>query len=266
MHPHEKNSSATPRIGSATSRFRSRARLYGLAIATLVAPVIAFAGPWEVGSVSPAKTMKLKAEVTYKHTDSKDTWARPAIKFAGPLTPDMSYEIAGGYGVVEKDNGFERGGSRDVSAKVKWRLLHETESRPVFVVEPKVTFGSGDQAAGISDGVTTLKLPLRAAKKFGRTRLTGEAFYTHGFDHDYRDLVGYGGLLECSLSEPLVVGIDLLADRPTHDPGKYHLRSNVAFKWYATKTFEVQGLVGRSIANHRGSLATSAELVTVYKF
>lgn len=262
----EKKRYASPRAARRVTSRAMRVACAWFATAALVSPMIATAGPWEVGSVSPAKTMKFKAEVTYKHTDSKDTWARPAIKFAAPLTSDMSYEIAGGYGIVEKDGGFERGGNRDISAKLKWRLLRETDSRPVFLVEPKVTFGSGDQAAGISDGVTTLKLPLRAAKTFGKMRLTGEAFYTHGFDHDYQDVVGYGGLLEYSVAEPLLIGIDLLSDRPTHDPGKYHLRSNVAFKWYATKAFEVQGLIGRSIENHRGKLATSAKVVTVYKF
>jgi len=255
MHPNNKNRPAT-----------SRAKFHWLAIVTIVAPAIALAGPWEVGSVSPSKTMKVKAEVTYKHTDNKDTWARPVIKFAGPLTPDMSYEFSGGYGIVEKDGGFERGGSRDISAKIKWRLLRESASHPVFLVEPKVTFGSGDQQAGISDGVTTLKLPLRAAKTFGKMRVTGETFYTRSFDHAEDDMVGYGGLVEYRVSEPLLIGIDLLADRPTGDPGKYHLRSNVAFKWYPTKKFEVQGLIGRSIENHRGKLATSAKLVTAYKF
>lgn len=262
MQPYEKSNNVTSSIrGNA-----ARARFHGLALVALVAPVVALAGPWEVGSVSPSKTMKVKAEVTYKHTDSKDTWARPVIKFAKPLTPDMSYEFSGGYGIVEKDGGFERGGSRDISGKIKWRLLRETESLPVFVVEPKVTFGSGDQQAGISDGVTTLKLPLRAAKTFGKIRVTAETFYTRSFDHQKDDTVGYGGLLEYTVSKPLVVGIDLLADRPTGEPGKYHLRTNVAFKWYPTKKFEVQGLVGRSIENRRGQLATAAELVTVYKF
>jgi len=237
-----------------------------LAIAALALPCVALAGPWEVGSTSPSKQKKAKAEVTWKHTASKNTWARPVLKFAAPLAKDLSYEVAAGYGIVEKANGITRGGARDVSAKLKWRFLAETDARPAFLLEPKFTFATGDKAAGVGGGVTTLKTPVRAGKQFGKFRLTGEVFYTHGFAHDYDDMLGYGGLLEYSPDPHWIIGVDLLDDRPVDHSSRHHLRSNVAFKYKANKRVELQGLFGRSIENRRGALATNAKFVAVYKF
>lgn len=237
-----------------------------LAIAALAFPCIALAGPWEVGSTSPSKQKKVKAEVTWKHTDSKDTWARPVLKFAAPLADDLSYEIAAGYGIVEKANGTTRSGARDFTAKLKWRFLAETDDRPAFLVEPKFTFDTGDKAAGIGGGVTTLKTPVRAGKQFGKIRLTGEVFYTHGFARDYDDVIGYGGLLEYAPDSHWIVGVDLLDDRPVDHGSRHHLRGDVAFKYKANKHVELQGLLGRSVENQRGELATNAKFVAVYKF
>ena len=237
-----------------------------LMAAALALPCVALAGPWEVGGTSPSKQKKLKAEVTWKHTDAKDVWARPVLKFAAPLAEGLSYEVAAGYGIVEKDNGLVRGGARDVSAKLKWRFVEEADRRPAFLVEPKFTFATGDSASGVGGGVTTLKTPVRAGKQFGRFRVTAEVSHTHGFAHGYKDLVGYGGLLEYAPDSRWTVGVDLLADRPVHEGSRYHLRSNAAFKYKAGKNVELQGLLGRSIENRRGELATSAKLVAVYKF
>ncbi len=246
------------------ARFFDRRAAWSFVLFTL--PAVAVAGPWEVGGTSPSKTKKIEVEVSRKHTDSRDTWARPVLKFAAPLGDDLSYEVAAGYGVVEKSSGPTRGGAKDVTAKLMWRFLDETDRRPVLLVEPKFTFDTGDASSGVGGGVTTLKTPLRGGKRFGKVRLTGEVFYTHGFAGEYDDLVGYGGLVEYSPNERWVVGMDVLNDRPIHEGGRYHVRGDVAFKFKAADSVELQGLIGRSVENRRGELAANVNFVAAYKF
>ncbi len=236
-----------------------------LSIVPLAMPSLALAGPWEVGSTSPSKTRKVKAEVTWKHTDSKDTWGRPILKFGAPLGEDLSYEVAAGYGIVERSSGKNRGGARDITAKLKWRFVEETATRPAFLVEPKFTFDTGDSAAGIGGGVTTLKTPVRAGKQFGQFRLTGEMRYTHGFARGYDNMVGYGGLVEYAPNQRWILGVDVFNDRPVHDGGRYHVLGEAAFKFKPTKEIELQALIGRSIENRRGEPATNAKIVFVHK-
>jgi hypothetical protein len=237
-----------------------------LALSTFALPQLAHAGPWEVGSTSPSKSRKIKAEVTWKHTDSKDTWARPIIKIGGPLNSNLSYEVGGGYGIIEKANGTTRSGARDLTGKLKWRFLTETATRPAFLVEPKFTFNTGDATSGVGGGVSTLKTPVRAGKQFGDFRLTGEVFYTHGFAHRYDDTLGYGGLLEYSPNDRWILGVDVINDRPVDDGGRYHVRTEGAFKFKLNSAVELQGLIGRSVENRRGELATNAKFVMAVKF
>ncbi len=224
------------------------------------------AGPWEIGSTNPSKTKKIKIEFTRKHTDSKDTYGFPILKFAAPFSDDLSFEAAAGYGAVDTPQRGSRGGAKDITAKLMWRFIGKSGNRPAFLLEPKFSFDTGDTASGVGAGVTTLKMPLRAGKQFGKVRLTAEVFHTHGFKHAYTDIVGYGGLIEYSPHERWIVGIDLLNDHPLHDGGAHHLRSNAAVKLKATSRIELQALVGRSVENRRGESATNVKFVASFKF
>lgn len=232
--------------------------------ALFVLPAAVMAGPWEVGGVGLRETQEVTLEAGWRRIDSKETWAVPVLKLAAPLGDDLSYEVSAGYRILERSPGGTRRGAKDIAAKLMWQFLGETASRPVLLMEPKLTFVI-DAASGGMGGVTTLKMPLRGGKRFGKIRLTGEVLYTHGFARDYDDLVGYGGLVEYSPDERWVVGVDLFNDCPVHD-GRYHLRGNAAFKFKAMDNVELQGLIGRSVENRRGELATNVRFIASYTF
>lgn len=230
-------------------------------------PLAALAGPWEVGGTGVDSGYKFKLELGYKDTATQTNWVRPGIGFAAPLNSRLSYEIAVGHGAVETSTG-KSSGMRDLDAKIKWKLQEENGERNdlAWLLEPKLTLPTGDKAAGISGDRTSLELPLRAGKTLGKIYLTGEVRYTHVFDNGYDQLVGYGGLVEYFPSSKWVVGVDLITDMPVDDSGLYHLRSNAGIKWKPGKSFELQGLLGRSITNRRGLMTTSAKVVAEFKF
>ncbi len=243
-----------------------RLRNFCFSIVLLAIPATVLAGPWEVGSTNPDNAKKIKVEFAGKYTDSRNTYGVPVFEFAAPMTNDLSFEVGAGYGVIDKPQTGSRGGAKDITAKLKWRFFTETGHRPAFMLEPKFTFDTGDADSGVGGGVTTLKLPVRAGKQFGHVRLTGEVFYTHGFKHDHENILGYGGLIEYSPTGNWVIGVDLLNDRPAQEGGRYHLRSNAAIKLKVAPKIELEALVGRSIENRRGELATNVKLVAAFKF
>lgn len=237
-----------------------------LGAAALFVTNAAQAGPWDVGDTKPSKQYKIKFKSEWKHTSSKDSIYAPTIKFGGPISPRLSYELATGYGSVKKQGQSSQSGMDDFSAKLKVGLMSEKGSRPDVMLEPKLSFDTGDVASGVGAGVTTLQLPLRAGKSFGNYYLTGEVRYTHGFDSGYTNKVGYGALLEYKPSPTWVVGMDLFNERPVHDGGSYHLRSNVAVKYKPGKHWEWHGLVGRSVHNAAEQPQTKVKFEIVYKF
>lgn len=230
-------------------------------------PLVALAGPWEVGGTGIDTGYKFKVELGYKGTATQTNWVKPGIGFAAPLNSRLSYEIAVGHGMVETTMG-KSSGMRDLDAKIKWKLQEENGERHdlAWLLEPKLTLPTGDKAAGIGGDRTSLELPLRAGKTLGKIYLTGEFRYTHVFDDDHDQLVGYGGLVEYFPSNKWVIGVDLISDMPLGDSALYHLRSNAAIKWKPSKAFEIQALLGRSITNRRGLMTTSAKVVAEFKF
>lgn len=253
-----KNQSAQPRL--------QRASIVGLLL-TVACPFTAIAGPWEVGGTGVDTGYKFKMELGYKNTAAQTNWVRPGIGFAAPLNSRLSYELAIGHGVNESSSASSSG-LRDLDLKLKWKLQQQdsASNNLDWLLEPKLTLPTGDNAAGIGGEKTSLELPLRAGRNFGKLYVTGEVRYTHVFDPGYDKLFGYGGLVEYFPSEKWVVGVDLITDMPLGEASLYHLRSNAAVKWKPSKSFELQTLLGRSLSNQRGLATTSAKMVAEFKF
>ncbi|MFT3763001.1 MAG: hypothetical protein QM761_10455 [Pseudoxanthomonas sp.] len=161
----------------------------------LALPSVAVAGPYEVGSTSTAKGLKFKNNLQWKHSDSKDTWVLPKFGIGGPLNERLELSIGTGYGVVDRTGGTTRGGLRDLSVGLKWRMLDEGDAWPAVTIEPELSVPTGDDRAGIGAGAYAFELPLRAGRQFGNLRLTGEISASRTFGRD-QDQVGAGVLLE----------------------------------------------------------------------
>lgn len=235
--------------------------LCGAALATE-----AIAGPWEVGGTGIDRKRKLKAEASLRETPDSRVWARPVIGYALPYNDAMSFEVAYGYGLIEQDD-ERRSGARDLDVKLKYQLAKESPTRLAWLIEPKLSIPVGDDQDGIGRGRYALELPLRASRTVDALTYTAEARYTHVFGATQaQQLWGVGGLVEYVPSPRWVVGVDMFADTPLENIGRFHLRSNVAAKWRPSDAFEVQALVGRSLRNERGPAQTSYKLVIEYKY
>lgn len=227
----------------------------------------ACAGPWEVGGLGVDRRGKLKIEATLNDSGGNRTWARPVLGWALPWNERMSFEFATGYGVVERADGSRSGGGRDIDAKLKYQLVAPVDGGNAWLFEPKLTIPTGDAAAGIGKGKYAVELPLRVGRAVGATTFTAELRYSQvlGGD-DSQKLVGLGGLVEYAPTKRWVAGIDLITDAPVDDPGRQHLRSNIAGKWRPAPDWELQALAGRSLDNRRGAERTSYKLVLEYKY
>lgn len=227
-------------------------------------PFAAAAGPYEVGSTSTAKGLKFKSNLQWKHSIGKDAWVLPKFGVGGPLNERIELSVGTGYGVVDKTGGATRGGMRDLSVGLKWRMLDEDGARPAITIEPELVLPTGDERAGIGSGAYAFELPLRAGRQFGAMRLTGEVSASRVFGRD-EDQLGAGVLLEYFGGPQWSAGVELVADSPREDIGAVHLRANVGAKRKVGKHVEWQALAGRSVENRRGDRTTTLKLVFEYK-
>ncbi|MGB3392728.1 MAG: transporter, partial [Stenotrophomonas sp.] len=150
----------------------------------LGASAAALAGPYETGSTSTAKGLKFKSNVQLKHGADKDTWVLPKLGVGGPLADNLELSVGTGYGRIERAGGSDSHGMRDLSVGMKWRLLDEQGRRPALAIEPSLSLPTGDRASGVGKGAYSLELPVRASRRFGDVRLTGEASMQRTFGRD----------------------------------------------------------------------------------
>ncbi|KAF1685086.1 hypothetical protein B1992_13255 [Pseudoxanthomonas broegbernensis] len=225
----------------------------------------ASAGPYEVGSTSTAQGVKFKSNVQRKHTASKDTWVLPKVGVGGPLSERLELTMGGGYGVVSRADGWTRGGLRDLSVGMKWRMRDEDDAHAALAIEPSLGLPIGDEAAGIGKGAYALELPLRASRRRGALRLTGEVSASRTFGRD-EDQLGAGVLLEYFGGPAWSCGMELVADAPRTEPEAWHLRANVGAKRKFGPHVEWQALAGRTVENRRGQATTTFKLAYEYRF
>lgn len=223
----------------------------------------ALAGPYETGSTSTAKGIKFKSNVQLKHGADKDTWVLPKFGVGGPLADNLELTMGTGYGRIERADGRDSHGMRDLSVGMKWRLLDEQGRRPALAIEPSLSLPTGDRASGIGKGAYALELPVRASRRFGDMRLTGEASMQRTFGRD-ADKLGAGLLLEYVAAPHWSCGIELVADAPRQDLGARELRLNIGAKRRIGRHLQWQALAGRSVDDPRGGRTSTVKLALEY--
>lgn len=229
----------------------------------LGAAAAALAGPYETGSTSTAKGIKLKTNVQLKHTTEKDSWVLPKFGVGGPLADNLELSAGTGYGRIQRSAGRDEGGLRDLSVGLKWRLRDEDAAGPALAIEPELSLPTGDRASGIGKGAYAMELPLRISRSFAELRLTGELSVQRTFGRD-ADQIGSGVLLEYLPTPRWSCGVELVADAPSDDPGARHLRLNIGTKQKIGRHWEWQGLLGRSLDNPQGGRASTFKMALEY--
>lgn len=225
----------------------------------------AWAGPYETGSTDTAKGMKFKSYVQLKRTASKDSWVAPKVGIGGPLNDHLELSVGSGYGIVDRAGGDDQGGMRDLSLAMKWRLRDEADGHAALAIEPSLSVPTGDDAAGIGKGAYTFGIPLRASRRSGALRLTGEVSASRTFGRD-EDQLGAGVLVEYFGGPGWSCGVELVADAPRDDLSGRHVRANLGAKRKVGAHVEWQVLAGRSLENRRGERQDTFKLAYEYRF
>lgn len=235
------------------------------AVLLLAIAAPACAGPYEIASTSTAKGLKIKSNVQFSHSGSRDSWVLPKIGVGGRLRDNLELSAGTGYGVVERSDGWTRGGMRDLAVSLKWRLRDEDADHAALTIEPQWSLPTGDDRAGIGKGAHALSLPLMLGRQYGRLRLTGMVSASRTFGRG-ADQVGGGALLEYFGGPQWSCGMELVADAPRSGLDRWQLRANVGAKRRFGKHAEWQVLAGRTVENRRGDPTTVLKLAYEYKF
>ena len=142
---------------------------------------------------------------TGDRTRSTDIVNGPALEVNNGVAPNTQLHL------IIPETYFSQDGASardlgDIEAGVKYRFLDETKSRPEIGTFPQAELPTGDQAKGLGNGRTWVKVPLWLQKSFGAWTTYGGGGYAYNPAPGQRSY-GYGGLLiQRTLTPRLTLG------------------------------------------------------------
>ncbi len=191
------------------------ARISGLL--AIVAALALFAAP---SSAGPPFQTDDPEPVEYRHWEVylATQWVRNPDGTSGTLphvevnygaVPDMQLHAIVPMAYAKPSGEGSSYGLGDVELGVKYRFVHETESRPMVGVFPLLELPTGDQARNLGNGRAQLFLPLWVQKSFGPwTTYGGGGYWIHPGDGN-KNWWYAGWLLQREISKSLTLGAEL---------------------------------------------------------
>lgn len=248
---------------------RAAARAAPVALALLwacTAPVAA--SPSDIGGPGISRDHKWKMTLEYKD-DANISWVLPKLAYSRPLAARFEGEVALSRMVVEDVQGVRAAGTGDVEFKGKWALRPmEAGSGPGIALEPKLILAAGPRDTGPGVRSAQFELPALVGWQWETLGLYTKAGYRHGLSGRHGDRRYMGGVLGTwqPAGTRLRYGLDLYAEAPWEDRGRYRLHANLGVNWYLSRAIEIQALLGRSVRHPDDLDAYKAKLVIEYKF
>jgi len=135
----------------------------------------------------------------------------PAFEFNTSPAEDIHLHAMVPYVNVMPDDGPNQHGLGDVELGVKYRFVHETDSRPQVGIFPMFELRTGDPDKGLGNGKTWWTLPVWGQKSFGPWTTYGGGGRAFNSAPGMRNYNFGGWLLQRAVTEDLILGGEVFA-------------------------------------------------------
>lgn len=233
----------------------------GLAAICAAAPICA--SPYEVTNLSAADAWEIRIASAYETAGGERFFEGPVFDLTAPLAPGLEMSATFGGGYVDAP-GAARWERLDSAVAFKYEIA-PLSGRNGFGVttEPTLVIPTGSQ--GFGDGEFRLEAPLIAGWARGRWEVRGLVSYAHSLE-SREDEFGVGAAVEYAVSEDLSLGGEIASSHPGLGFREHESHVNVGFVWGVSKAIELQGRIGRTIANTAGPPGVNMALFLQFGF
>jgi len=144
----------------------------------------------------------------------------PAFEFNWGAVPNLQLHIILPFGAVIPSNnpvylpggaGPSAYGLTDTETGAKFRFVQETKHRPQIGIYPMFELPTGSYSRGLGVGKLWYKLPLWVQKSWGEWTTYGGAGYQVVPQHQYRNFLYAGCLLQRNIGKKLTLGSEIFA-------------------------------------------------------
>ncbi|GEJ56496.1 hypothetical protein AMYX_12370 [Anaeromyxobacter diazotrophicus] len=208
-----------------------RGRRAWLALAALLAPALAWAGP--PYTTDDPEPVELHHWEVYLAT--VDQWSReagwsgtaPHLEVNYGALPDVQLHAIAPLAWAHAPGGGTSLGYGDTELGAKVRFVHEGERVPQIGVFPLLELPTGDASRGLGAGQTQLFLPLWLQKSFGPWTSYGGGGYWINPGPGNRNWWYFGWQAQRRLGEGVALGAELFHGTARQDGGSGETRFNV---------------------------------------
>jgi Putative MetA-pathway of phenol degradation len=177
----------------------------------------------------------------------------PALELNyGPL-PDTQLHLIVPMAYVDPEGGDSHFGYGDTELGVKYRLVHETDRRPMVGVFPIVEVPTGDSDKGLGNGKAQYFFPVWIQKDFGRWTTYGGGGYWINPGAGNKNYWFTGILLQYSFSESVYLGGELFYQTADTTDGENSVGFNVGGSASLGGHLQLLFSAGRGLTNPSGN-------------
>jgi hypothetical protein len=144
-----------------------------------------------------------------QHVHGISTGVGPAVEFNYGILPDTQFHLVVPYAYNRSPGAPEQRGPGDAELGLKFRFLHETDTRPQVGIFPLVELPTGRAEQGLGSGHTQVYLPIWIQKSWGPWTTYGGYGWWRNPGEGNRNWNYAGWLLQRDLGEKLNLGAEV---------------------------------------------------------
>jgi hypothetical protein len=173
----------------------------------------------------------------------------PAVEFNyGPL-PDMMLHLVAPMAYHSPEHGRSHFGYGDTELGMKYRIVHETGTRPMVGIFPLVEIPTGDRDKDLGNGQAQYFVPIWLQKDFGKWTTYGGGGYWINPGSGNRNYWFFGVLLQYEFSEGCYLGGELFHQTADTADGKDSSGINLGGGLPFVNNFQLLFSAGRGLTN-----------------
>jgi hypothetical protein len=175
----------------------------------LLTSASAVAGPpyrTDAPEPTPYKHYEIFFASQYTTTAEGKSGTLPHIEINYGAMPRVQIGIRLPYGFNQTSGNARQYGLGDIEIGLKYRLVDETDSRPMISFFPSMKSHTGNSERGLTDGANSYLLPVWVGKKWGDWSTYGGAGYKINQALGAQNSWTMGWLLQRQISTPLSLG------------------------------------------------------------
>jgi len=142
------------------------------------------------------------------HVQGESSGLGPAVEFNYGILPDTQFHLVVPYAYDRTGGSPDQGGLGDTEVGIKYRFLHETDSRPQIGIFPFVELPTGDPDRRLGAGHAQVYLPVWIQKSWGPWTSYGGYGWWRNPGTGNRNWTYLGWLVQRELGEKLTLGLE----------------------------------------------------------